>query len=283
MRTRFLIPAFVAAVTAAGCGIGDGSGTADGMLWILGCQDGDPLGTPDKPQLFHLDPTFFAAEPIEDISDGAPTNRLIIRMQRNGNATEITDTLYFDVRDSAEVARCLRGKTNAGIPDWNTTSGAVVDDLNGVPPADQQAWCEAPVTVPGVARIHLVPFGPVAVSFAPLASCHSDMHPPAQVNITGVARDGWIQFENFGDAIEANQATTASDARHPIINTHDSGFKVNYGQQLTASFHIEMGDERVAAAMRDKKQPPTDPQIGGFLDGRFDFDFQRGRSAQTFP
>jgi len=196
-------------------------------------------------------------------------------------------TLTFDIRDSTEVAKCLRGKTDAGMPTWDTSSGAIVNDVNGVTPADQPPWCETVGTQPGVARIHLVPFGPVAVSLMPLASCHSMMHPPAFVNITGVARDGWIDFENFGGAIQANQATIAPDDRVAIETTSSSGvmtgFKVNYDEPLTASFHIEMDDMRVAAAMRDKKLPPSDPQIGGFLDGSFDFDFQRGRSAQTFP
>jgi len=277
------LAAFGAAASSGGCVVGEGSGYADGPLWLLGCDEGKDQGTQAMPKLFHLSPKFFAAEPIEDITDGAPTNRLIIRMQRTGNAVEINDTLYFDIRDSTQVAKCLRGRTVAGVPDWDTTSGAIVNDVNGVPPADQPAWCEAPGTIAGVARIHLVPFGPVAVSFAPLATCHSEMHPPAFINITGVARDGWIDFEHFGDAIQGGQAMTASDARTAIDVQFPDGFRVNYDEALTATFHIEMDDERVPAAMRDKKQPPTAPVIGGVLDGKFDFDFKRGRSAQTFP
>jgi hypothetical protein len=276
----------LAALSAGGCSIGSGTGTADGQLWILGCLEGYDRGTPDAPEDFHLDPTFFAGEPIEDIAESSPMNRLIIYMKRSGNAIEINDTLAFDIRDSTEIAKCLRGKTDAGMPTWDTSSGAIVNDVNGVPPADQPPWCEDVGTEPGVARIHLVPFGPVAVSLMPLASCHASeaMRPPAFVNITGVARDGWVDFKNFGGAIEEGQATIAPDDRTAIDdNPLNGGFKVNYDQQLTASFHIEMDDMRVAAAMRDKKLPPSSPQIGGFLDGSFDFDFQRGRSAQTFP
>jgi len=107
--------------------------------------------------------------------------------------------------------------------------------------------------------------------------------PPAFVNVTGVARDGWIDFEAFGGAIQMNQATIPSDDRESIDVQYPDGFRVNYDEALIASFHIDMGDERVPAAMRDRVQPPTTPQIGGLLDGRFDFDFKRGRSAQTFP
>ncbi len=63
-----LISVAVLAASAGGCGIGEGSGSAQGPLWILGCRDGDPLGTPDKPMGFDLKPTFFAGEPIEDIA-----------------------------------------------------------------------------------------------------------------------------------------------------------------------------------------------------------------------
>jgi hypothetical protein len=39
----------VAAVSAGGCTIGNGSGTATGMLWILGCEDGPNRGTEASP------------------------------------------------------------------------------------------------------------------------------------------------------------------------------------------------------------------------------------------
>ena len=38
---------------------------------------------------------------------------------------EINDTLAFDIRDSTEIAKCLRGKTDAGMPTWDTSSGAI--------------------------------------------------------------------------------------------------------------------------------------------------------------
>ena len=191
MRTPLLISIAVAAASVAGCTVGSGSGAAMGPLWILGCRpDGDPLGTPGDPYAFDLDPTFFAAEPIEDISDGPPMNRLTIRMQRNGNATEINDTLYFDIRDSAQIARCVRGATINGVPTWDTTSGTL-DELGQVDP-NAPPWCVQAATPDQLPQIRLVPFGPVAVSFTPFATCHSSMHPPAIVNVTGVANRGLI-------------------------------------------------------------------------------------------
>jgi hypothetical protein len=280
MLKRGLILVAVVAASAGACNdIGSGSGSAMGPLWILGCRDGDPLGTPEKPYGFDLDPTFFAGEPIEDIARVPPSNRLIISMKRNGNSVEINDTLYFDIRDSAQIARCIRGRTVGGVPDWDTSSGYLSPDgtVAAVPPA--LPWCMPPATIDGLPQIRLVPFGPVAVSFQPLASCHSTMHPPAIVAVTGVASDGYLTFSNFGHAVQDGQATIPPDAREEI---HDD-FKVAYDDRLQATFQFNVEDERVAAATRDKVLPPPQPVIGGMLSGNFDFDLKRGRVAQTFP
>ena len=122
MRRRLLIStasssaiaAAFAALSAGGCTpVGDGTGAASGPLWIHGCQDGHDLGTIEAPHDYDLLPTFFAGEPIGHISE-PPVNRLIIRMQRNGNAVQINDMLYVDIPDSFKVAQCLRGSTAPG-------------------------------------------------------------------------------------------------------------------------------------------------------------------------
>src|SRR4051812_44821450 len=111
MRRQLMIAtvSLAAAASAGGCGVGDGTGTADGALFMLGCLEGDPYGAPDAPRESHPDPSFFVGEPIEDPVT-PPMNRLTIRVARNGNALEITDTLYFTIPDSGQVATCLRGQ-----------------------------------------------------------------------------------------------------------------------------------------------------------------------------
>ena len=52
---------------------------------------------------------------------------------------------------------------------------------------------------------------------------------------------------------------------------------------VPATFQFTVGDERYYAAIRDKIVPPSEPLIGGSLAGNFEFYFERGRSAQTFP
>src|SRR5262245_2686067 len=277
MRSGLLIPAllsaFLAVVATAGCTVGEGSGTAMGPLWITGCYNTDDVpnyGTETAPIPFDLSPTYFAGEPIEDIGDARPAhNRLIIRMQRNGNAPEITDTLYFDIRFSYEIAQCLRGQTINGVPQWDTTSTGTTDANVTAP------WCGA-AGPNGVPIINLVPYGPVNVTLTPFGTCHSQAHPPTVIGVSGIAVSGTIEFINFGHAV---QAADPPEMRDPV----EDDFKVAYGEALTANFHIVLEDERVANAERLKLSPPPDPIIGGTLDGNFDFDLQRGRSAQTFP
>ena len=269
-RVLLVVLPVLAAVSAGGCTVGSGTGSAIGPLWILGCQDGHDYGTEADPNTFNLEPTFFAGEPIEGISDGIPANRLIIRMERTGNEIQISDTLFFDVIDSGMIARCLRGRTVAGVPDWDTTTGTA--DPSVMPP-----WCEQMAGPMGETRIHLLPFGPVRSALTPFATCQSTMHPPAVVSITGVAMDGWIDFSDFGDA---EQPDRASEDRDPV----GTDFKVNYGAPLRANFHVVLTDDRYEQAIHDNMiAVPPAPRIGGTLDGNFDFDLERGRSAQTFP
>lgn len=273
-RGSFLIPVGVSVVTvalaalsAAGCQDGSGTGAADGPLWILGCQEGKPYGTEAAPETFHLNPTFFAGEPLGDISDGPPLNRLIIRMQRTGNAVENNDVLYFDIPDSLKVARCVRGRTVGGVPEWDTSSGT----LDPMDPS----WCE-PNGPNGLARIRLIPFGPLRASLSPQYTCYSDMHGPTAVGVTGVASDGWIEFEEFGDAA---QPDLTPEMRGPF----DDNFQVKYGKPLIANFSVTLGDDRVLTALYKMIDVPPPAAIGGTLDGSFDFNLERGRSAQTFP
>jgi hypothetical protein len=268
MRGGLLISAGLAALSAAGCTIGSGTGSATGPLWILNCEEGKDHGSQDAPRDFDLEPTFFAGEPIGDIATGGPPqNRIVIRMQRTGNAVQINDTLYFDMPSSLRVAQCLRGRVDAaGQPDWDTGPG----NLNTPGP-----WCE-PSGPNGVPRIRLLPMGPVRVSLAPLHTCHVDMPGPAVVGITGVARDGWIDLHHFGDAA---QPSRPADMRDPV----PENFVVNFGDQLQADFHVDLDDDRVQTALYKMIDVPPPPQIGGTLDGNFDFFLERGRSAQTFP
>src|SRR5439155_14822614 len=95
----------VLASTAA-CKAGEGTGTAQGSLFMLNCKGyGNDEGTIANPKMFDLKPSFFAAEPIEEGDKYFKVNRLIIRMQPTGRSRELNDALTFDVPDSLQVAR----------------------------------------------------------------------------------------------------------------------------------------------------------------------------------
>ena len=303
--TTALLGLAAATIGVGACTAGSGSGTADGTMMVIGCNGQNSLATP-KP--YALDPTFFAGEPFEDICppmltcSGPHTNRLVIRMQRNGNSIEVNDTLYFDVQSSYEVARCLRGRIlPGGAPDWDTrlvtdADGAAIPGLvwcdwtwsasadggaadagldasGAVAPPDAGGMVDggaqpASMTAPS-ARINISTQDFVQVSFSPMYTCSS-------ARLVAVALPGsWIQFENFGTAAEP---TLDAGARAPMADD----FKVNFGDRLRATFHLVMGDQRVEQAIMSRLAIPQ-AKIGGELDGSFDFDLERGRAAQPFP
>jgi hypothetical protein len=299
--------AFGAALVAGGCTVGNGSGTARGTLKVIGCNEGDTL---KDGQPYDLRPTFFAGQPIEDICPArsscpaAHTNRLLIRLQRTGNQVENNDTLYFDVQNALEVARCVRGRTTNGVAnwdtrmvgnpdgtltnlpwcDWNAPAGdggtavdagagddaGAVDDGGAGAVADAGTVDAGPVTMTAArARINLSTQDFVRASFTPLHTC-------AAAKLVGVALPGsWIEFIDFGSSALPNVASAARDEV-------GADFKVDFGERLHASFHVELGDQRVANAQKNRDALPSS-RISGVFDGAFDFDLQRGRAAQPFP
>jgi hypothetical protein len=297
----------------AGCTVGSGVGSAVGTLFDVGCNGNDPMLLP-KP--FSLNPTFFAGEPIEDVCPKPPgdcsgprMNRLLIRMQRNGNREEVNDVLFFDILNSRKVAQCVRGQTLHGVPTWDTRLVTGADGLPipglpwcdwnwidatadggaadagaadaGAPDAGAPSTADAGATDGGIvapvmmtapyARINLSTQDYVQASLAPLYSC-------VEARSVGVAvpPGSWIAFQSFGQAIQ-----------NDIPNPEDRGditddFSVDFGQHLQASFHLILGDQAVEYAIKTRALVP-DPRIGGTLDGSFDFDLDRGRAAQPFP
>jgi hypothetical protein len=308
LRAAALALAVAPVVAAAGCTVGSGAGSAMGPIWVLGCGPAGDLGTEMSPTTFDLHPGFFAGQPIEDLSTGVHSNRLLIRMQRSGNGIEVTDTLDFDAVNAYEVARCLRGHTTMnGQPDWDTRF--VSDEFGRL---TNQVWCDwsggaaaadgsmadasgADASVDAAAdgggadaggadagpgpgpvqmtalrpRIYISTLDFVRSSLALLFSCNM-----ARLVGAGVV-GGWIEFLDFG---AATQSDRPPEMRDPVT----SDFKVNYGDRLRASFHVVLLDDRVVNA-RINRLPDPGARMGGTLDGSFDFIMDRGRAAQPFP
>jgi hypothetical protein len=310
VRAVGMLIAAAAAVTSAGCTVGSGAGSVVGPMFLLDCngESSTPnVGTPAAPTCLNLAPKFFAGEPIEDPSDVPRANSLTIRLQSSGNRIEITDTLAFNIQSSFEVARCLRGAFKDGLPDWDTrqvttvkgqctgvpwcdwsardgaspgtcvasTAGPPIDQgvalLPGTPTgAPAPAGCVAHMrTGPAQPLRPLIHFGPqeyVRASIVPLFTCTDD-----RLNVVAIvasAVEGWIDFLDFGGATSATTLT--------------KDFKVNFGEQLQANFHLVLQDNHVLDQIRVDGLIPA-PRIGGTLDGYFDFNLDRGRAAQPFP
>jgi hypothetical protein len=285
------------ALGTAACTVGSGAGSAVGSLFDSSCDSSNSRATA-KP--FALNPTFFAGEPIEDVCpvpgtcSGPHVNRLVIRLQRTGNAIEVNDTLYFDVEDALQVALCLQGQVTNGQPTWDTrlvtaADGSTIPNLRwcdwGAQPdggatdaggADAGAIdAAAPVDAAGVdagapvvkaatyPRINLSTQDYVRASLNPLETCDES-------RAVAVALPGsWIEFQSFGSAEDPNTAPT-------------DDFKVNFGERLHATFHLILGDAAIEYAIQNRYAVPP-ARIGGSLDGYFDFDLERGRAAQPFP
>jgi hypothetical protein len=282
----------------AACTVGSGAGSAVGSLFVTTCDSSNSRAMA-KP--FSLNPTFFAGEPIEDVCpvlgtcSGPHVNRLVIRLQRTGNAIEVNDTLYFDVEDALQVALCLQGQVTNGQPTWDTRLVTAADgstipnlrwcDWTAVPdggvsdggaidaaPADGGAIDAASPATDGGApfvktamypRINLSTQDYVRASLNPLETCD-------EARAVAVALPGsWIEFLNFGSAENPNSPP-------------GDDFKVNFGERLRANFHLILGDEAVEYAIQNRFAVPP-AKIGGALDGYFDFDLERGRAAQPFP
>jgi hypothetical protein len=295
------VVAVVAAALVGGCTVGDGNGVVRGPIFVLGCgSNGENFGTPQTPRIFDLDPHFFAGEPIEDVAISMKENRLLMRIERDGNRIEVNDTLYIDIQNAYEVARCVRGRTQGGVPDYDTrmTTSSYTGQLTTTPWCDWSGGMAAGAdggdagdagdaaadsgagigvgadggTGPAIgrhARIHLGTEELVRSSLSLLYTCH-------YANTTGMAFEGWIDFQDFGQAAQPN---VAPEARGGI----GTDFKVNFGDRLRATFEVTLEDQRVFGAIHDMTPLPVVRFIGGVLDGFFDFDLERGRAAQPFP
>jgi hypothetical protein len=282
-----------AALAASGCTVGSGSGCAVGMLYEVGCAK-LTSSPPGALVPYSLKPVFFAGEPIEDLTMTSPIhmNQLRMRLQDNGLAIQYADVLGFDVETSYQVARCLRGRVNAdGTPDWNVTE-TLPDgtrtwwcDWSGIAVSDGGAFDASAITPGGpdagtsldggvsmmatYPRIHLTPYTDLRASLATLSTC-------GITNIVGVANDGWVQFQNFGSAEQPDRAPMDRD---PV----PGNFVIQFGERMQATFYMTLTDQAIIGAMEQNLPPPEQAQIGGYLRGKFDFNLERGRSAQPFP
>lgn len=305
---RLALLAAAPVLATLGCAVGSGSGSAAGSLFVLSCNGVYNYGitsatspTTVAPITYDLKPTFFAGIPNDDLIQGPQAmNQLEFRMQSTGLLQMYTDTLEFDVIDTYEVARCVRGRTQDGQPDYLVYEPLPLTLATAANPTPTTLWCDwsgmafstdggAPdAAMPGVPdagmaldggmsmtasapRIHLTPYTDIHATLSLGQTC------PGGIN-AGIGTDGWIQFQNFGNAEQSDRAPADRDR----IEVNPP-FLINYGDRLRASFDVIMGDPQVVNAVENGTTPPTIRVIGGELAGFIDFDLARGRSGQPFP
>jgi hypothetical protein len=300
------------ALATLSCAVGSGTGSAAGSLFVLSCYDHAPFNfgatsttspTTVAPIVYKalLAPEFFAGIPNDDLEQGPQAmNQLEFRMQSTGLLQMYTDTLEFDVINSYEVARCIRGRTVGGQPDYLVNEPLPLTLATAANPTPSTLWCDwsgmafstdggAPdAAMPGVPdagtaldggmsmtafapRIHLTPYTDIHATLSLGQTC------PGAIT-AGIGMDGWIQFQSFGSAEQSDRAPADRD---PI--SIDPPFLINYGDRLHANFDVIIGDPQVSNAVQNGTAPPTIRVIGGELAGFIDFDLARGRSAQPFP
>jgi hypothetical protein len=301
---RPLLVLAMACALAGGCSVGQGVGAAKGAIFDYGCskETGDycaegMCGTAEVFAPYDLKPTYFTGEPINDLrqqyaGSAIMLNRLIIRLQRSGKQIDFNDVLTFDVMNSYEVARCVRGRIDeaTGAKDWDTANcyrdpssdtgpGRVRIQYDGAISASLMLRSTCPIKetqdLPSAAT-H------VATAIAePVPIYPQTYGTTARPAVTDGNWLSWVEFQEFGSASQADRPATQRDPVGPK-------FLVDFGQRIyAATFRLTLTDSiLVEAALNDLPSP--NGQVGGLLGGdpttgRFDFDLQRGRGGQTFP
>jgi hypothetical protein len=252
--------AAILGLALVGCGVGQGSGAVTGPLRIEDCGGpGKTFPDPMNPKDYDLEPKFFGAEQLLDLSFGqTKSNRLVIRLQTNGRQRETNDVLRFDIPDELAVARCVRGLMNPdGTPAFDTNNCFVSGGVSRLR-----------VGINALVRAYITPnfkCSTKAQLYDRVGTAVSDLRTPNDGQWSS-----FIIFDSFGNA-----------------KTNDPGpdFKIDIDDQLKASdFRLTIVDDTVVTAEIDPMKPPLPhSHIDGSLHGNFDFDMQRGQGAQTFP
>jgi hypothetical protein len=116
MRGRVLI-GLVVASSVAGCGLGDGTGTLSGTLFLSGCTNDGNYGQLGAPADYNMHPTYFVADPVNALASSQPlhpVNKVSLRVQPSGNRADESDLLFINVADDAQVAATLGQATDIG-------------------------------------------------------------------------------------------------------------------------------------------------------------------------
>jgi hypothetical protein len=243
--------ALALAGTLLGCRIGEGTGEVRGSVFIAECLGVDTDRTDLNAPNYDLDPSFFAAEPVDDPVRNHPLDQLRIRLQHSGAEVENVDSLIIDVINLEAVAAHLGEQ----IPIY--AGGA----LN--PPVSYETGGQAPVS-------------PVRVALSLLHTCAGGELQKIAVGIVyadtnpTLGYSSWIRFTQLG-----SRGCTPGGG---CDSTDGGAYSVDFGEHLAAEFDLALVD------LRPQYLSPEYPGLAsGHITGNFSFIMRRGRVAQAFP
>src|SRR5262245_22561381 len=102
--------AFALLLGCAACGLGDGTGSVAGTLYLRGCTEDYDFGALAAPAAYDMRPHYFVGDPINALQSSRPLhpiNKMAIRVQSDGNRVEEADALLVRIADDAQVTAAL--------------------------------------------------------------------------------------------------------------------------------------------------------------------------------
>ncbi len=144
MRASALLGALCFVV--AGCGLGDGTGTLSGTLYLRGCTHDYDYGSLMNPADYNMHPSYFVANPVNALASSEPLhpiNKISMRIQPTGNRADEADLLFINVANDADVAGALGTPMPVGAA---TTVRATLTLNNTCPDAEVQAELDGMIT-----------------------------------------------------------------------------------------------------------------------------------------
>jgi hypothetical protein len=135
-----------AALGVSGCGLGDGTGTLAGTLFLRGCTHEADYGAMDAPATYDMRPSYFVADPVNALASSRPLhpiNKVSLRVQPSGNRPDETDLLYIAVADDAQVAAVVGQPMTIG-PTTNVRASLTLNET--CPDAEVQPELDGTMT-----------------------------------------------------------------------------------------------------------------------------------------
>jgi len=107
---RIALLAGVLGAGVTGCGLGDGTGTLAGSLYLRGCTHDYDYGSLAAPATYDMHPVYFVADPVNALASSKPLhpiNKASLRVQPSGNRQDEADLLFITIANDADVAATL--------------------------------------------------------------------------------------------------------------------------------------------------------------------------------